>query len=110
MELYWIIWGIVISISFLDLCKIDYRYKKIFMIFILLICILIGGFRAIGTDWEQYYTYFMDRNTLDEFSDTHYGLYYEIGFVYINYIIKKYYRKHTNPNQNIILLLFILIV
>ena len=88
MELYWIIWGIVISISFLDLCKIDYRYKKFFMICILLICILIGGFRAIGTDWEQYYTYFMDRNTLDEFSDTHYGLYYEVGFVYINYIIK----------------------
>lgn len=88
MELYWIIWGIVICISFLDICKIDYRYKKIFMVAILLICILIGGFRIIGTDWEQYYTYFMDRNTLNEFSDTHYGLYYEIGFIYLNYIIK----------------------
>lgn len=88
MELYWLIWGIVISISFLDLCKIKYNYKKIFMVCILLICTLIAGFRTIGTDWEQYYTYFIDRNTLDEFRDTHYGLYYEIGFVYINYIIK----------------------
>lgn len=88
MELYWLIWGIVVCISFLDLCKINYSYKKFFMICILFICILIGGFRVIGTDWEQYYTYFVDRNTLDEFSDTHYGLYYELGFIYLNYIVK----------------------
>lgn len=88
MELYWLLWGIVICISFFDLCKINYSYKKIFMICVLLICVLMGGFRTIGTDWEQYYTYFMDRNTLAEFSDTHYGLYYEAGFIYLNYIIK----------------------
>lgn len=92
MLFYIILFTIFLFLSFGDLTNLNKKNKiRIFRISIV-IWIILGSIRfETGTDWAQYYNYFMDNDTYDEFLNAGSGLInYEYGYIMLNYLIKQF--------------------
>jgi len=67
-------------------------FGKIAIFSFLLITIILGGIRwKAGTDWENYYNFFIYNGTWKEFNS---GI-FEISYSFLNFLIKKYFDSYT---------------
>ena len=91
MLFYIILFTIFLFFSFGDLTNLNMKAKtRIFRVTIV-IWVILGSIRfETGTDWAQYYNYFMDNDTYDEFLNAGSGVInYEYGYIILNYLIKQ---------------------
>lgn len=100
MVFYIVLWSMMAIYSFFDLTDLKYNLKKNLIFWGAILCTFLGGIRdKVGTDWEQYYYFFMGYNTYNEFFN---GVYpYEYGYLWLNYLI-----KIITDQYNIFLLIF----
>ncbi|MGE9313498.1 EpsG family protein [Niabella sp. CJ426] len=90
--LYYFIFFSLFLLGYLDILRIESSFRKfIFWIFILFF-IVMGGIRwETGTDWYAYLNFFERNDSWKEFKESD----FEIGFSFINYIIKFLFNSYT---------------
>ena len=63
------------------------------IILALLLCVCIGGFRwETGTDWINYFSFFVNNSSWKSFSENN-G--FEVGWKILNFAIKQIYNDYT---------------
>lgn len=105
MEFYLLIWLGLVYCSFFDITNMRVNKKYVFIFYFFCMFILLGGIRyQVGTDWEQYYNYFVVNNRyIDFFNEIDYT--YEAGYRLLNYIV-----KNVSDSFNVFLLIFTSII
>lgn len=94
--LYYFLFTCLALLGFLDVTNIKKEQlfiKKIIFYFFLSLFFILGSLRwKTGTDWVAYYNYFTYSLSLEDFI----GREFEIGYGYLNYLIKTYlYDDYT---------------
>ncbi|BAL82287.1 hypothetical protein SELR_05790 [Selenomonas ruminantium subsp. lactilytica TAM6421] len=86
MEIYYILFFILVFFSLLEVFKIGTIEKKYILLNFSLICLILGTVRYnTGTDWETYYAFFNQGYTYEYFMSDYN---FEIGYKFLNYLIK----------------------
>lgn len=87
MEFYFFFLVIVTIVAMLDITGLS-RTTRVHILYVFaFVFTILGAIRfETGSDWEQYYTYFLRNDTWDSFFTD--GRVYEYGYIIINYIAK----------------------
>lgn len=86
MEIYFAILIVIGFFSMLEVASVNILMQKLVLIFFSSICLLLGGIRYnIGTDWESYYSFFIQGDSIDYFINQDS---FEVGYALLNYVIK----------------------
>lgn len=94
MLFYSFLWGIMAVISFFDLTNLKNKIKKEIVFLCAIVCTFLGGIRdKVGTDWNQYYYFFTDNNTYNDFFYSIYN--FEYGYLWLNYLVKIISDQYT---------------
>lgn len=92
MELYIVLLFFVYAVSFADITNMNKKYKIYLGCSIFLISVLIGGLRYnTGTDWAQYYFFFTDNHTFENFENSP----FEYGYILLNYLLKSITEQYN---------------
>jgi len=93
MEFYIMLFIITLIIAFLDFTNIKRKYKIYMLVGIGIVYIFISGFRWNNTDWNIYYPFFMENNSLDDFWYGYIPI--DKGFGLINFVVKSIIDNYT---------------
>lgn len=93
MEFYIMLFIITLIIAFLDFTNIERKYKIYILIGIGIVYMFISGFRWNNTDWNIYYPFFMENDSLDDFWYGYIPI--DKGFGLINFIVKSIIDSYT---------------
>lgn len=90
--LYFSLFILFALFGLLDLERLKIKEKQLLFIGGILVLMLFGSIRwQTGTDWNNYYNYFVDNKALDEFNTGK----FETGYALLNYFIKTISHSYT---------------
>lgn len=97
MDVYYILYSMLIPFWLLDFFYIPLKAKRICMIILCLVYGLYGGCHSwVGSDWNQYYGVFKDSSWDNIFTYVRYGATkMEFGYMFLNILFKSIFKLYS---------------